>query len=179
MPDAKGIDQLLKLLSAPFPEQATEPSPAVLEWLEAIDTADPNSPSFNDEDEFEKNNGPQWGHYQFTAGSTGIKRTLTSRQDIGSCTMALQLLAAFLRTAKVARFICEQKAIPRPGSGYLADIYVQELIDHLLLLWSRPHTEIVSTSIVHECLANCLLQERNRAISRWGPCSAPRQRRTT
>lgn len=139
-----------------MPQPATEPSQTVVEWIGSINYADPSSAFFNEGDEFDNNNGPQWGHYQFTAGGFGIKRTLTSREAVGSCTTALQLLAAFLRTAKIARFVCEQKSIST--SSYLADAYTQELVNHLLTLWVPAQPEQV-------CLSSCLLPSLISPIS--------------
>ncbi|KAH6896186.1 hypothetical protein BKA70DRAFT_1317085 [Coprinopsis sp. MPI-PUGE-AT-0042] len=140
LPNFKPVNELLKLLSAPSASPTTDASPEVLQWIADVNNADPNSPAFNeDTDEFQNNNGSQWGHYQFTAGGNGITRTLTSREKIGSPATALVLLAAFVRTAKVARFICRQHSIS--ATTYLADVYIQELVEHLLKLWKPTAQE--------------------------------------
>ena len=74
------------------------PPPPSLEFLQRVEDADPNSPSFDPKDD--DNNNCGWGHYQFTAGGATIFSTLGSWADVASVDFAQKLLAAALRTCE-------------------------------------------------------------------------------
>ncbi|EGN97211.1 hypothetical protein SERLA73DRAFT_74922 [Serpula lacrymans var. lacrymans S7.3] len=59
------------------------PSSLMLEFIECIKRADPNSPEFDEDD-----HGVSWGHHQFTSGSMMSSSVLTSWTAIGNCETA-------------------------------------------------------------------------------------------
>ncbi|KAF7965365.1 hypothetical protein HWV62_44117 [Athelia sp. TMB] len=103
--------------------------PEFLEFLEHIETADPQA--FN-EIEDEDNLGSNWGHYQYTAGKLTLTSVIKAWASIGSPSYAIQLLAASLTTCNVARWLCLTHSVP--PSCYLSDNYLAELAT---LLWSH------------------------------------------
>ncbi|RXW13659.1 hypothetical protein EST38_g12194 [Candolleomyces aberdarensis] len=104
-----------------------ESSSEALAFLEGIEDADPNSCGFHADDD--DNNNAGWGHYQFTAGGHTIKHTLSTWAAVGSVTFASKLLAAALRTCKVARHLCEIRE--RSASSYISDAYLANVVEHL------------------------------------------------
>ena len=100
-----------------------EPSPDVMTFLERIDSADPNSSEFS-EDEMNEN----WGHHQFTAGGLRCATVLTSWDKIGVST-ACNLVAAAIKTCQIARHICFEHEVD--ARSFLSDAYLQTLIDTL------------------------------------------------
>ncbi|KAF6748071.1 hypothetical protein DFP72DRAFT_1074738 [Ephemerocybe angulata] len=111
--------------SAKYPPQ--EPGSTVIEYITRLETADPNSTMYSDD---ETNLG--WGHYQFTGGDMRISTVVTSWKEIGSVSVAHRLLAASIRTCRVARYICYQRKVSESG-GYISNMYLGLLID---ALWS-------------------------------------------
>jgi hypothetical protein len=106
-----------------------QPPPPSLKFLQRVEDADPNAADFDPTDDDNNNRG--WGHYQFTAGGTTIFTTFETWADFGSVEFAQQLLAATLRTCKVARHIYESRdRVPIPPS-YTADAYLNVLVDRL------------------------------------------------
>jgi hypothetical protein len=100
----------------------------MLSFLDRIENADPNSPDLSEDDL-----NASWGHYQFTAGGQTISMVLTSWKSVGNTSVARRLLAAALKTSKVARHVCFERAVE--PSSFLSDVYVQLLVDKLLDLW--------------------------------------------
>lgn len=96
-------------------------------FLDRIEDADPNISAFDANDD--NNNNAGWGHYQFTAGGHTIRHTLLTWAAMGSVTFASKLLAAALRTCKVAWHLCEIQG--RPASSYISDVYLANLVEHL------------------------------------------------
>ncbi|KAF6741379.1 hypothetical protein DFP72DRAFT_944887 [Ephemerocybe angulata] len=107
-----------------------KPSTLAAALLEALEDADPNAWDFEADDDDNNNGG--WGHYQYTGGGRSIISSLATWEDVGSISFAQKLLAAGLRTCKVARYICEQRK-RAPLGGYTSDAYLSRLVDHL---WS-------------------------------------------
>jgi hypothetical protein len=70
------------------------PSEQVQNLLRCIDTADPNSGAYGDDDL-----GSSWGHAQFKEW----RAALTKWDDVGSPEIACQLIAAVVKTTIVAR----------------------------------------------------------------------------
>ena len=110
------------------------PSSDALAFLEGIEDADPNS-DFFDADDDDNNNGG-WGHYQFTSGGRTIKNTLSTWAVVGSVLFASKLLAATLRTCKVARHLCEIRN--RSISSYTSNAYLAILVEHLWEIIPTP-----------------------------------------
>ncbi|EDQ98530.1 uncharacterized protein LACBIDRAFT_335876 [Laccaria bicolor S238N-H82] len=65
--------ELLTAFEADPDFQSGEPTQDTLSFLDHIETTDPNSPNFSEDDLY-----GSWGHYQFTAGSQMISTVLTS-----------------------------------------------------------------------------------------------------
>lgn len=102
-----------------------KPSDDVAAFLERIESADPNSPELSEDDL-----GQCWGHWQFASGGMTCTTVLTSWDTIGTTT-ARRLIAAAIKTCKVARYICDERNIT--PLSYLSDSYLQNLVD---LLWN-------------------------------------------
>lgn len=107
---------------------AGDPSIGFLQYLERIETADPQA-----FDEDEDNLGSNWGHYQFTAGALTCTRVIDSWTSIGSPLYAHRLLAAALTTCIVARWLCRD-IDPQP-SFYLSDDYLVRFAELLWKCW--------------------------------------------
>ncbi|KAF8232237.1 hypothetical protein L208DRAFT_1108988, partial [Tricholoma matsutake] len=93
-----------------------------------IKSADLNSPDVSEDD-----SGPSWGHHQFTSGAMTIKSVLSSWECVGSTDTARVLIAAAIKTCKVAHIFCWQKKIQT--SSYFSDVYLQEIVEMLWMLW--------------------------------------------
>lgn len=104
--------------------------PLTVNFLSRIQDSNPTDPSLSEDD-----TGPSWGHHQFTSGTMTIKSVIRSWDDIGSTTMACKLIAAAVKTCKVARHICFEQKINT--SSFLADAYLSNLIDELCDVWVK------------------------------------------
>jgi hypothetical protein len=109
------------------PSLSQPPSPDTSDLLSRLNNTDPNADSFDPTDEDNNNSG--WGHYQYTAGGRNIANSLATWESIGSVEFARRLLAASVRTCKVARFLCESRK--RTATSFLADAYLSNLVDHI------------------------------------------------
>jgi hypothetical protein len=96
--------------------------------LDQINTADPNLPDIDKDDSNEN-----WGHAQFTAGGLTIQSTLVDWEAVGSNSMAFKLIAATIRTCKVARAVCSVKGLA--PKVFLADDYLELLLEQLQCCW--------------------------------------------
>ncbi len=105
-----------------------EPSENMTSFLRRIDTADPNSAELSEDD-----TNASWGHSQFTAGNLTWSTVLTSWKDVGNCKAACELLAATIKTCKVARHLCYERRIT--ADSYLSDIYLDQIADALWKIW--------------------------------------------
>lgn len=97
-------------------------------FLTRIENADPNEPNISEDD-----SGTSWGHYQFTGGHLTCSKVLTSWDVVGSCLSACKLIAAALKTCKVARHLCFEYNIE--AASYLSDIYLGNVVSILWDLW--------------------------------------------
>jgi hypothetical protein len=104
------------------------PSNSFKTFFERIENADPNDATIN-----EDNKGVGWGHYQFTGGSMTCSSVMKSWEDIGTTDAARKLIAAAIRTCKVARYVCEQTKII--ATSYISDMYLERVIETLWELW--------------------------------------------
>ena len=104
-------------------DSSIKPSMPVITFLNRIESADPNSL-----DILEDETNGNWGHRQFTAGNMQCTTVLTSWDDIGVIT-ACKLVAAAVKTCRVARHICHHRDIPT--DSYLSDAYLQTLVNSL------------------------------------------------
>jgi hypothetical protein len=102
--------------------QVGAPSDGVVAFLERAENADPNSPDFSADD-----NNANWGHRQLS----GWAALLASWHHIGNTGTACRLIAAVIKTCKVARHMCFANHINT--STFLSDNYLQNIIN---LLWS-------------------------------------------
>lgn len=97
----------------------------MLTFLDRIENADPNSPDISDDDK-----NTSWGHYQFTASTLTCSSVLSSWNSVGNASVACRLIAAAIKTCRVARLLCQSNRITT--SSYLSDIYLANIIE---LLW--------------------------------------------
>jgi hypothetical protein len=111
--------------TASFMSQDREPSKDVVAFLDRIEHADPNAPDLSEDDD-----NTSWGHHQFTAGSLTCRTVLTSWDCIGNIAVACKLIAAAIKTCKVARHLCFSRNIK--ASNFLSDIYLSSIVE---LLW--------------------------------------------
>jgi hypothetical protein len=102
-----------------------QPSDDMVAFLDRIENANPNSPDISDDD-----NDASWGHFQFTAASLTCKSVLSSWSNVGSVSFACRLIAAAIKTSRVARHLCHSKQL-KPTS-FLSDIYLSNIVE---LLW--------------------------------------------
>lgn len=72
-----------------------------------------------------------WGHHQFNEGSLNCSKVLDSWDSIGSPRNACKLIAAAIKTCRVARHLCRDR---NPQPSYLADNYLQRIVD---LMWAH------------------------------------------
>ncbi|KAF7762441.1 hypothetical protein Agabi119p4_9034 [Agaricus bisporus var. burnettii] len=93
-------------LSPNFP--AGSPSDEFERWIQTIDAADPNDPALD-----EDNNFKQWGSVN------------------GTC----RLIAALVKTCKMARKICQVNQ-REMSTSFIADIYLDQTIETLWKLWA-------------------------------------------
>lgn len=103
-------------------------SKSFIVFLSRIDDADPNSSEFSEDD-----SNACWGHSQFCSGGLTCSSVLTSWRDVGSVKMACKLIAAAVKTCKVARHVCSCRGID--SGSYLSDAYLQNIIEKLWDLW--------------------------------------------
>jgi len=116
------------------PPSGSPPSEMVKGFLQVLETANPNSGSFD-----EDNMGTNWGHAQF---SNRWSRVLQTWEDVGSPEVARRLIAAMIKTAQVARTLCcDEEAARRqkniPPLTYLSDTYISLITDRLWELWTK------------------------------------------
>ena len=99
-------------------------------FLEQIESANPNSGEF-DEDDL----GISWGHQQFR----GWQAKLNSWEAIGSPGNARRLIAAIIKTSCVACQLCHELEMQNRSMStptlYLSDSYLWEIAEHLWDLW--------------------------------------------
>ncbi|KAH9911767.1 hypothetical protein B0H21DRAFT_674938, partial [Amylocystis lapponica] len=123
-----GIELLGAMKLAPNFSTGSTPSNSMITFIERIENADPNSDN-TDEDDMDIS----WGHRQFTAGSMTCATTLTSWASIRDVATACRLIAAAIKTCRVARHICFAKKVET--SSYLSDAYLENTLDLLWVHW--------------------------------------------
>lgn len=74
--------------------------------------------------------GQSWGHHQFNQGSLTCNSAIDSWESVGGPQNACRLVAAAIKTCRVARYLC-QDTHPRPTS-FVADVYLERVLD---ILW--------------------------------------------
>jgi hypothetical protein len=104
-----------------------EPTADIKAFIERIETVDPNA-----EDLSSDNTNESWGHYQFT-GSHLTCSVLSSWNDVGGIPIACRLIAAAIKTCKVARHLCFKRNIK--STSYLSDIYLSRISGTFWQLW--------------------------------------------
>jgi hypothetical protein len=108
-------------------------SDELAKWLQVVDTADPNNPTLDEDNNFE-----QWGHHQLSLSSA-----LTSWSIVGNVNFACHLISVLVKTYKVAREIClihERKVT----TSFIADCYLNQTIETLWKLWTAYKVSIQS-----------------------------------
>jgi hypothetical protein len=121
---------LLKVMQSAIQSEMEPMLEPMRAFLERIETADPNSPDLSDDD-----NNESWGHYQFTSGQMTCSSVLTSWSSVGGTKGACRLIAAAIKTCKVARHICFSRAIE--PTSYLSDVYLELVVGSLWSLWKN------------------------------------------
>ena len=114
---------------ASSPTISVAPSDDVLTFIARIEQANPDSPDISEDDTNES-----WGHYQYTASALTYTTVLTSWDSIGNIDTACRLIAAAIKTCKIARYLCFARHIS--PTSYLSDIYLQNIVELLSQLWS-------------------------------------------
>ncbi|KAF8268369.1 hypothetical protein EI94DRAFT_1785947 [Lactarius quietus] len=147
--------QFPSLINAPSLLQSMNKQPSLMQGktskevvmlLKHIQSADPASPDID-----EDNLGQSWGHYQFTAGGVSPSSSLTTWQDIGSVDTAFKLVAVLLKTCQDAQAMCANARTPKT-SGFISDIYLEQILDHLEKCWvgaggpPRPKDNVTATA---------------------------------
>jgi hypothetical protein len=111
------------------PTSSSAPSDDVLTFIARIEQANPDSPDISEDDTNES-----WGHYQYTASALTYTTVLASWDSIGNIDTACRLIAAAIKTCKIARYLCFARHIS--PTSYLSDIYLQNIVELLSQLWS-------------------------------------------
>ena len=109
--------------------QQGETSKKVTTLLERVQSADPGSPDYDEDDM-----GQGWGHYQFTAGGLSPATVLTSWQEVGNVDTTFKLVAAAIKMCQEARFMCKNAGAPKT-TGFLSDDYLELTLEHLEKCW--------------------------------------------
>ncbi|KAF8809869.1 hypothetical protein BYT27DRAFT_7093293 [Phlegmacium glaucopus] len=102
--------------------KSSTPSDNVATFLNRIEAADPNSSEIEEDD-----SNQCWGHWQFTAGGLTITNVIRDWACVGGVDMACKLLAATIRTCKVAHHICLERNIT--SSSFLSDVYLNNMVE--------------------------------------------------
>jgi hypothetical protein len=139
----------LKLLQELNHECSTHngiPSADILRFIDRIDLADPSA------EDNEDNMNVSWGHSQFTSGGLTCSTVLVSWSAVGNVVTAFQLLAAAVKTAKVARQLCFTQGISDTRS-YLADAYIQNIIELLWKCWNEVCFLLIMQIFTQQLLA--------------------------
>jgi hypothetical protein len=103
------------------------PSADILQFIDRIELADPSA------EDNEDNMNLSWGHSQFTSGGLSCSAVLVSWSAVGNVGTAFRLLAAAVKTAKVARQLCFTQGIL---GSCLADAYIQNIVELLWNCWN-------------------------------------------
>ncbi len=103
------------------------PSANILQFINQIELADPSA------EDNEDNMNVSWGHSQFTSGGLSCSTVLVSWSAVDNVGTAFRLLAAAVKTAKVARQLCFTQGI---SGSCLADSYIQNIIELLWICWN-------------------------------------------
>jgi hypothetical protein len=69
---------------------------------------------------------------------------MTSWEAIGNTDTACKLIAAAIRTCKVARYVCEKMNIR--ASSYISDVYLGRVVETLWDLWTLAQARMVPVS---------------------------------
>ena len=129
-PSIAHATDLLKSMQTNASFQRGAPSENVVTFLSRLENADPASPEISEDD-----NNAAWGHYQFTASSLTCTSVLTSWDAVGNVVVACRLIAAAIKTCKVARHLCFSNHIET--TSYLSDIYLANVINLLWQFWQE------------------------------------------
>jgi hypothetical protein len=121
--------KLLQELNHKYSKHNGIPSADILQFINRIELADPSA------EDNEDNMNLSWGHSQFTSGGLTCSAVLVSWSAVGNIGTAFRLLAAAVKTAKVARQLCFSQGISDTGSC-LADAYIQNIIELLWKCWN-------------------------------------------
>ncbi|KAH9177465.1 hypothetical protein EDB89DRAFT_2064450 [Lactarius sanguifluus] len=136
-PTILGAADLLQAMQKATNVEAHEPSNDVAVLLDRLEGADPDS--MDDDDD---NSNESWGHAQFTAGGLTIRSALVDWEAVGGLSTALKLIAAAVRTCKVARALCTARG--RSATAYLADSYLGLLFERLQHCWEDAQSSCAS-----------------------------------
>jgi hypothetical protein len=120
---------LLDAMAASPDFKSSIPSDNVAAFLNRIEAADPNSSEIGEDD-----SNQSWGHWQFTAGGLTITTVIQDWACVGDVDMACKLLAAAIRTCKVARHICLERNIT--SCNFLSDAYLNNMVERLCESWT-------------------------------------------
>jgi hypothetical protein len=122
--------------STSSPTGSSAPSDDVLTFIARIEQANHNSPDISEDDTNES-----WGHYQYTASALMHTTVLKSWDSVGNINTACRLIAAAIKTCKVARYLCFARHIS--PTSYLSNIYLQKIVELLSQLWSATGNDKV------------------------------------
>ncbi|KAF9522526.1 hypothetical protein CPB83DRAFT_840408 [Crepidotus variabilis] len=128
-PQIGDAQKLLNAMNESPNFQDGTPSKNVIDLITRMETADPNA-STVDED----NTNASWGHLLYTGGNLIWRNVLTDWEAIGNCATVARLLAAALRTCKIARHLCFERRVDAPS--FLSDIYLEQIVEKIWSLWT-------------------------------------------
>jgi len=118
-------------------------------FIHRIEDADPNSSAISEDD-----SNQNWGHYQFTGGSMTCSSVLASWESIGSTNSACALIAAAIKTCRVARYLCTQHGIT--ADSYLSDHYLEQVFERILVAWKDASgvSHLLNTILLLTCIGH-------------------------
>ena len=121
--------KLLQELNCEHLEHDGVPSADILQFIDWIECADPSA------EDNEDNMNLSCGHTQFTSSGLTCSSVLASWPAVGNVSTAFRLLAAAIKTAKVAQQLCFTEGIST--ESYLADAYIQNIVELLWTCWNK------------------------------------------
>ncbi|KAF8148931.1 hypothetical protein B0H34DRAFT_736008 [Crassisporium funariophilum] len=122
-----GID-LLNAMKVSPDFKRKDPSDEMKAFLSRIEVSDPNDDLIDEDDK-----GQSWGHYQYTGGGINCWSVMTSWAAVGNTDVVRRLIAAAIRTSKVAKYICKCQQVE--VTSYMSDTYLQIMVEHLWAVW--------------------------------------------
>ncbi|KAJ3473993.1 hypothetical protein NLI96_g12709 [Meripilus lineatus] len=119
----------------------SNPSSSVLQLLDCIVGADPNSDMYSEDD-----HSISWGHAQYHSGSLSLSQALLSWGSLGNVDTALRFIAAGVQTVKMAKHICFIDNLP--DTSLLASCYLQNTLELIWQHWKEAGGKLTKSQLM-------------------------------